>query len=118
MSSLDKLKELASQINQELLDHPLVKEYQELERAYVSNEYLKQLEKMIVAIQKQIVQTKSKKGSSQELIEEYNRIKDEYANHPLASNYMAARDELNGFLQELNKYMNNQLILDKVTDIA
>lgn len=118
MNLLDKLNKLAGKINQELLANPLVQEYQALERAYSSNVYLHDLEKKIVAIQKEIVIVKSKKGSTQDLIREYNRIKSEFASHPLTVNYQNSREELNELLQEINKYINNQLILDKVTDIS
>ncbi|MDD3026878.1 MAG: YlbF family regulator [Erysipelotrichaceae bacterium] len=112
------MRELAHQVNRDLLSHPLVKEYQALEKAYNDNEYLQRLEKKIVAIQKEIVIVKSKKGSALELVKEYENIKEEFAGHPVAVNYQVAREELNDFLQELNKYINNQLILDKEAGIA
>ncbi len=118
VSLLDRLEELASQINLELLDNPLVKEFQQLEKAYRDNEYLQQLEKKIVAIQKEIVIVKSKKESVRELVREYEKIKEELSGNPLAINYQVAREELNDFLQEINKYINNQLILDKAADIS
>ncbi|MFQ7174186.1 MAG: YlbF family regulator [Thomasclavelia ramosa] len=43
-------------------------------------------------------------------MEEYQKIKDEFENHPLVVNYLYLKEEVDSLLQSINTYINGQLL--------
>lgn len=107
---MTKIEELAQKLNQEILDLEVVQEYQKYESLVLNDEKLKKLEKELKALQKKIVNQKAKQDDDVlNTIQEYNKKKEYYENHPLVVNYLYLQNEVNEILQTINQQINNAL---------
>lgn len=107
---MTRIEELARKLNQEILALEVVQEYQKYEKLVLNDEKLKQLEKELKVLQKQIVNQKAKQDDRvTKTIQEYQEKKAYYENHPLVVNYLYLQNEVNEILQTINQQMNNAL---------
>ena len=107
---MTRIEELARKLNQEILALEVVQEYQKYEKLVLNDEKLKQLEKELKVLQKNIVNQKSKQDDRvTKTIQEYQEKKAYYENHPLVVNYLYLQNEVNEILQTINQQMNNAL---------
>ncbi|WP_249028749.1 YlbF family regulator [Tannockella kyphosi] len=112
MSSL----ELAALLNQELLDNPTIKAFQEYQSSINNNQELIALESKIKAYQKAIVNLKARKDdNATRIIEEYKQTMDEFNHHPLLVNYLYLKEEVDYLLQNINVQINGQLLDNDLT---
>lgn len=107
---MTRIEELARKLNQEILALEVVQEYQKYEKLVLNDEKLKQLEKELKVLQKNIVNQKAKQDDRvTKTIQEYQEKKAYYENHPLVVNYLYLQNEVNEILQTINQQMNNAL---------
>ena len=63
------------------------------------------------AYQKKIVNQKAKQDETViKTIKEYQKIKEEFENHPLVVNYLYLKKEVDEIIQSINSYINGQLL--------
>ena len=69
------------------------------------------MEAKIKAYQKKIVNQKAKQDETViKTIKEYQKIKEEFENHPLVVNYLYLKKEVDEIIQSINSYINGQLL--------
>lgn len=79
----------AKQLNDYLLNLEVIKEYQKYEQLINQNTKIRKMEAKIKAYQKKIVNQKAKQDETViKTIKEYQKIKEEFENHPLVVNYL------------------------------
>lgn len=111
MKPLNRSLEYAQELNDYLLNLDVIKEYQEYERLIHQDDKIKKLEIKMKAYQKKIVNQKANRDERVvKTIEEYQKIKDEFENHPLVVNYLYLKQEVDSLLQSINTYINGQLL--------
>ena len=103
-NKLTKIEEVASALHEELLNHPLVKEYKKYKEMIDSNPIYKLKDKEIRAMQKEIIN-----NYSLELVNEYKRKKDEFFKDEVLSKYLSLKEELNNLLLNLQDIINYNL---------
>ena len=87
MNQLNRSLDCAKQLNKYLLNLDVIKEYQKYEQLIHQDDKIEKLEAKMKAYQKKIVNQKSKQDETVvKTIEEYQKIKDEFENHPLVVN--------------------------------
>ncbi|WP_317437157.1 YlbF family regulator, partial [Thomasclavelia spiroformis] len=65
----------------------------------------------IKAYQKKIVNQKANQDENVvETIEEYQKIKNDFENHPIVVNYLYLKEEVDEILQSITSYINGQLL--------
>lgn len=107
---MDKIEALSLKLNQMILNEPVVCEYKKYERLIQTNEKLKNDEKELKQLQKKIVQQKAKQDDDViQTIAIYQKKKAEFENHPLVTNYLYLKQEVDDLLQSINSQINNQL---------
>ena len=107
---MNRSLDCAKQLNKYLLNLDVIKEYQKYEQLIHQDDKIEKLEAKMKAYQKKIVNQKSKQDETVvKTIEEYQKIKDEFENHPLVVNYLYLQNEVNEILQTINQQMNNAL---------
>ena len=89
MNQLNRSLDCAKQLNKYLLNLDVIKEYQKYEQLIHQDDKIEKLEAKI---------------------EEYQKIKDEFENHPLVVNYLYLKEEVDSLLQSINTYINGQLL--------
>lgn len=103
--------EYAQELNDYLLNLDVIKEYQKYEELINQDDKIKKLEIKMKAYQKKIVNQKAKQDERVvNTITEYQKIKDEFENHPLVVNYLYLKEEVDEILQSINSYINGQLL--------
>lgn len=108
---MNRSLEYAQELNDYLLNLDVIKEYQEYERLIHQDDKIKKLEIKMKAYQKKIVNQKANRDERVvKTIEEYQKIKDEFENHPLVVNYLYLKQEVDSLLQSINTYINGQLL--------
>lgn len=111
MKPLNRSLEYAQELNDYLLNLDVIKEYQEYERLIHQDDKIEKLEIKMKAYQKKIVNQKANRDERVvKTIEEYQKIKDEFENHPLVVNYLYLKQEVDSLLQSINTYINGQLL--------
>ena len=111
MNQLNRSLNCAKQLNKYLLNLDVIKEYQKYEQLIHQDDKIEKLEAKMKAYQKKIVNQKSKQDETVvKTIEEYQKIKDEFENHPLVVNYLYLMEEVDSLLQSINTYINGQLL--------
>lgn len=108
---MNRSLEYAQELNDYLLNLDVIKEYQEYERLIHQDDKIEKLEIKMKAYQKKIVNQKANRDERVvKTIEEYQKIKDEFENHPLVVNYLYLKQEVDSLLQSINTYINGQLL--------
>ena len=70
-----------------------------------------ELEDKIKAYQKKIVNQKANQDENVvKTIEEYQKIKNDFENHPIVVNYLYLKEEVDEILQSISSYINGQLL--------
>lgn len=111
MKQLNHSLEYAQELNDYLLNLDVIKEYQKYEELINQDDKIKKLEIKMKAYQKKIVNQKAKQDERVvNTITEYQKIKDEFENHPLVVNYLYLKEEVDEILQSINSYINGQLL--------
>ena len=101
----------AKQLNDYLLNLEVIKEYQKYEQLINQNTKIRKMEAKIKAYQKKIVNQKAKQDETViKTIKEYQKIKEEFENHPLVFNYLYLKKEVDEIIQSINSYINGQLL--------
>ncbi|MGN1182933.1 MAG: YlbF family regulator [Faecalibacillus sp.] len=110
MNKLDKIEQLSLKLNRMILNEPVVQEYKKYEQLIKNNEKLIQQEKRIKQLQKKIVQQKANQDDTvEQTIQQYQKEKKEFENHPLLVNYLYLKEEVDCLLQTVNNQINSQL---------
>lgn len=110
------IEECAQQLHTYIMELEVVKEYQKYESLLHQNNELKQLEIKMKALQKKIVNQKAKQDVKVvETIEEYQKCKDYFEQHPLVVNYLYLKEEVDYILQDINVKINSQLLNKDLT---
>ena len=101
----------AKRLNDYLLNLEVIKEYQKYEQLINQNTKIRKMEAKIKAYQKKIVNQKAKQDETViKTIKEYQKIKEEFENHPLVVNYLYLKKEVDEIIQSINSYINGQLL--------
>ena len=88
-----------------------VKEYQKFEKILHQDSKIAKLEKEIKIYQKKIVNQKANQDDNVvKTIEEYQKIKNDFENHPIVVNYLYLKKEVDEILQSISSYINGQLL--------
>lgn len=107
---MTKIEKLALQLNEKILNEPVVQEFKKYERLIQKNEQLKNDEIWLKQLQKKIVWQKAHQDEDvQQTIAEYQKKKAEFESHPLVVNYLYLKQEVDDLLQSINAMINNQL---------
>ena len=101
---MTKAMETAKEFNKELLNHPLVIEYKKYAFIINSNSKYKELDLKLRSMQKEIIN-----NYSLDLVNEYKKLKEEFINDPIISNYLTLKEELNTLLNTLQDIINDNL---------
>ncbi len=97
----------AKQLNDYLLNLEVIIEYQKYEQLINQNTKIRKIK----AYQKKIVNQKAKQDETViKTIKEYQKIKEEFENHPLVVNYLYLKKEVDEIIQSINSYINGQLL--------
>lgn len=108
---MNRSHEYAQELNEYLLNLEVIKEYQKYEQLIDQDDQIKKLEIKMKAYQKKIVNQKANQDDrALQTIEEYQKLKDEFENHPLVVNYLYLKEEVDSLLQSINYYINGQLL--------
>ncbi|MCR1961395.1 YlbF family regulator [Thomasclavelia cocleata] len=111
MKQLNHSLDYAKQLNDYLLNLEVIKEYQKYEQLINQNTKIRKMEAKIKAYQKKIVNQKAKQDETViKTIKEYQKIKEEFENHPLVVNYLYLKKEVDEIIQSINSYINGQLL--------
>lgn len=101
----------AKKINDYLLNLEVIKEYQRYEKILHQDNKIAELEKEIKIYQKKIVNQKANQDENvDKTIEEYQKIKNDFENHPIVVNYLYLKKEVDEILQSISSYINGQLL--------
>lgn len=108
---MNRSLEYAEKLNDYLLELEVIKEYQKYEELIYHDDKISKLEAKMKAYQKKIVNQKANKDPTVvKTIEEYQKIKNDFENHPLVVNYLYLKQEVDDMLQSINTYINGQLL--------
>ncbi|WP_279160995.1 YlbF family regulator [Thomasclavelia cocleata] len=111
MKQLNHSLDYAKQLNDYLLNLEVIIEYQKYEQLINQNTKIRKMEAKIKAYQKKIVNQKAKQDETViKTIKEYQKIKEEFENHPLVVNYLYLKKEVDEIIQSINSYINGQLL--------
>lgn len=116
MKPLSSIEKSAKKLNAYILSLEVIKEYQKYETLIHQDKELSTLEIKMKALQKKIVNQKTQQDESVlKTIEEYQKSKEYFENHPLVVNYLYLKEEVNYLLQDINALINNQLLNKDLT---
>lgn len=101
---MNKSLSIAKELHDELLNHPLVIEYKKYKEIINSNPKYKELDLKLRSMQKEIIN-----NYSLDLVNEYKKLKEEFTNDPIISNYLTLKEELNTLLNTLQDIINDNL---------
>lgn len=104
--------ELINQINKVkdlLKNHPDVKEYNALAIQVNSSTYLKEKEELLKSMQKKLVHLTNENNLKEyeNLKKEYQQMKKNFDEHPLYSNYLAAKEKVNDLLVQISEILSD-----------
>lgn len=103
------IREKALEIHQWLVNQEVVQEYLKYEKLIKTDEKLAFQEKRLKELQKEIVHKKHYENDCQQLITEYNDLKNQFYDHPLVHNYLLLKDEVNQLFQQITKIINQNI---------
>ena len=110
MKKLNKKPELkAKKLKQWLISQEVVKEYQKYEKMIKENHQLKQQEQELKKLQKEIVNKKHTDDDCNQLIHDYEILKEAFYNHPIVNNYLLLKEEVNQLVQQINQIINSNI---------
>ena len=104
----DRIIELAQQINQELLNLALIKEYQSLENKVLNDETLKNIDYELRKAQKEMVEN-STKEDFHIYQNKYVKLLDIAKENPLLQNYISLKEELQELLNQVSSLIKKDL---------
>lgn len=104
----DKIIELANSINKEILNLPLVKEYQLLEDKVLNDETLKNIDYELRKAQKEMVEH-STKEDFHIYQNKYVKLLDIAKENPLLQNYISLKEELQELLNQVSSLIKKDL---------
>ena len=103
------IEEKAKALNQWLLSQDVVKEYQAYEKLIHSHPEINETEKKLKEMQQQIVNDKHAGIDCQRLIDDYEKLMNEFTSNPIVYNYMVLKEEVNRLVDDVSKDIQNQL---------
>ncbi len=113
MNKLPKSKEIAQELNQELLNEDVVKAFQHYEALIKKHQELAESEAHIKLLQEELLQAKVHNDENYENIhKKYQEAYEAFTNHPLVVNYLNLKEEVNDLLLEVEAIINNGLAID------
>lgn len=104
-----ELYDKALEVHQWLMEQDVVKEYKKYEIMIKDHEKLKLQEEKLKQLQKEIVNKKHKDEDCDDLIKEYEVLKDEFFNHPIVHNYLLLKEEVNLLIQQMTSIINQNI---------
>ncbi len=99
------------ELNEYILNLDIVKEFQYYEKLVLENDELKTIEITLKSMQKDIVNKKHRNEDCEQLVNDYQKLKNHFENHPLVYNYLMLKQEVNELLQTIQNDLNRQLKL-------
>lgn len=98
----------------EIENNAKINRYKELEHIINNNKEIKKILDESKTIQKELVHAENLNKPEQlnKLKIEYNDKMEELANQPLLMEYLDLQNEINDFLQDITKVINNSLMLN------
>lgn len=104
----DSLIDLAKRINKELLDLPLIKEYQKLEEKILADEVLKNIDYEMRKAQRDMVEH-STKEDYHIYQNRYVSLKDSTKDNPLFQNYLSLKEDVQDLLNQISSLIKKNL---------
>ena len=101
---MTKALDTAKELNESLINHPLVIEYKKYASIIKSNTYYKDIDLKLRNMQKEIIS-----NYSEELVNEYKILKETFLNDNVVSKYLSLKEELNNLLNTLQDIINDNL---------
>lgn len=105
---MNNLQELAAKLNKEILNHPLIKEYQKLENIVLNDDKLKNIDFEMRQAQKEMVEH-STKDDYQIYQDKYVKLKDFASENPLFQNYIQLKEEVQNLLNQISYFIKKDL---------
>lgn len=103
------IEEKAKALNQWILNQDEVIEFQKYEKEIQKHPEILELENELKSLQKQIVNQKYQGNDCSKIIQEYQKKKQEYEEHPLIYNYLQLKHDINILLKQIQDDINEQL---------
>ncbi len=104
----DSVIDLAKKINKELLDLPLIKEYQELEKIILNDKVLKNIDYELRKAQKDMVEH-STQNDYNIYQNNYVILKETIKNNPLFQNYLSLKEDVQNLLNQVSALIKKDL---------
>ena len=105
---MNNLHELALNLNKEILNHPLIKEYQTLELKVLNDDKLKNIDYELRKAQKEMVEH-STKDDYEFYQDKYVKLKDYASENPLFQNYIILKEEVQNLLNQISYLIKKDL---------
>lgn len=96
-------------LNEYILSLDVVKEFKYYENIIRNHPELKEIEKTLKQMQKDIVNHKHLSEDCDNLIQDYYKLKDHFESHPYVYNYLNLKQEVNDLIQMIQNDINTQL---------
>ncbi len=103
------IEQKARALNEWILNQEVVKEFKKYESLMKEHKELLDLEEELKVLQKRIVNDKYQGINSSDIIKEYENKKNYFDNHPIVSNYLTLKQEVNELLLQIQEDINEQL---------
>lgn len=103
------IEQKARALNEWILNQEVVKEFKKYESLMKEHKELLDLEEGLKVLQKRIVNDKYQGINSSDIIKEYENKKNYFDNHPIVSNYLTLKQEVNELLLQIQEDINEQL---------
>ncbi len=103
------IEQKAKALNEWILNQEVVKEFKKYESLMKEHKELLDLEEELKVLQKRIVNDKYQGINSIDTIKDYENKKAYFDNHPIVSNYLTLKQEVNELLLQIQEDINEQL---------
>lgn len=103
------IEKKAQNLHAWLLSEQVVQEYQKYEQELALHSELKNIEETLKELQQEIVKNKHKQIDSQNLIDDYQKLKASFDENPIVVNYLFYKEEVNKLLIEIQDDICQQL---------
>lgn len=103
------IEQKAKALNEWILNQEVVKEFKKYESLMKEHKELLDLEEELKVLQKRIVNDKYQGINNLDIIKEYENKKNYFDNHPIVSNYLTLKQEVNELLLQIQEDINEQL---------